>query len=528
MFDRHVSPRLGITRFVVGVVCLAGVSVLGFLTLWATVIPLTQQWSPVAVISGSMAPAIQEGDIVLTQPPDLDKLGTGAVIVFDNPAAEGRITHRIIDKTPTGDFVTIGDANRRIDSTPVPPETIHGVGRILVPYIGQPFVWVNNGQWVTLAIATALLLAALWASRWALLDQFDPWQTNNPIGGTQIRPGQQLGYRTAVAVMAVMAVATVSTVGASSQALFADQTNNTGNSWTIDTLNPPTALTATSGATVTLDWTATADTYAGGHRIYRATNPGGPYVQIAEVTPRTTVTYVDNPAVGTYYYTARAFTLSWESADSNQDPARPFACPVDPDLRSCIRFDDDVAGTYLDDSGYSNTVIHTNGTLVPGISDAAAYGAPTALYEMADSASLDLTSAMTIEMWIRLDSQPSSGRVGILDNDGQYSLMVYATTGLRCSNGLDNLPNVPVPTGVWFHIACAWDGSTLTLYIDGLPVATMPSTGTISTTNTDPVSLLNSSPAFVEPMDGAMDNLRIWHSGRTQAQICADAGLTGC
>ena len=70
----QISQRFGRARFVAGVVCLTGVSVLGFLTLWATVIPLTQQWSPVAVISGSMAPAIQEGDIVLTQTPDLDKL----------------------------------------------------------------------------------------------------------------------------------------------------------------------------------------------------------------------------------------------------------------------------------------------------------------------------------------------------------------------------------------------------------------------------------------------------------------------
>ena len=29
-------------------------------------------------------------------------------------------------------------------------------------------------------------------------------------------------------------------------------------------------------------------------------------------------------------------------------------------------------------------------------------------------------------------------------------------------------------------------------------------------------------------MDGVLDSLRVWHSGRTQAQICADAGLSGC
>ena len=79
--------------------------------------------------------------------------------------------------------------------------------------------------------------------------------------------------------------------------------------------------------------------------------------------------------------------------------------------------------------------------------------------------------------------------------------------------------------GVWFHMACVYDGTILMLYLDGTPVAKMSSTGTMPTTNNNPVSLLNVSPAFKNPMHGALDNLRVWHSGRTQAQICADAGL---
>jgi hypothetical protein len=87
---------------------------------------------------------------------------------------------------------------------------------------------------------------------------------------------------------------------------------------------------------------------------------------------------------------------------------------------------------------------------------------------------------------------------------------------------------MPVPVGVWFHAACVWDGATLTLYLDGQPIASMPSVGTMDATNVEPVGLLNTSPVWDEPMDGAMDNLRIWQVGRTQAQICADAGLIGC
>lgn len=104
-------------------------------------------------------------------------------------------------------------------------------------------------------------------------------------------------------------------------AIFTGTTSVTPNDFATDTLNPPTSLTATSGASVNLSWTATANTYASGHRVLRGTATGGPYTQIAEVTPRTTTTYIDSPAAGTYYYVARAFYQSWESVNSNEASA---------------------------------------------------------------------------------------------------------------------------------------------------------------------------------------------------------------
>ncbi len=83
-----------------------------------------------------------------------------------------------------------------------------------------------------------------------------------------------------------------------------------------DTLSPPTWLSATRWRDVSLSWTATTKTWAAGYHVYRATALAGPYSQIATVTPRTTVTYVDSPADGTYYYTVRAYLQSWESVDA--------------------------------------------------------------------------------------------------------------------------------------------------------------------------------------------------------------------
>ncbi len=104
-------------------------------------------------------------------------------------------------------------------------------------------------------------------------------------------------------------------------AVFTDTLSLGANAFSSDTLDPPSALGATGGASIDLTWTATPDTYAAGHRVYRAAVSGGPYAQIAELTPRTTVTYNDAPAAGTYYYVVRAYYQSWESANSNESAA---------------------------------------------------------------------------------------------------------------------------------------------------------------------------------------------------------------
>ena len=72
-------------------------------------------------------------------------------------------------------------------------------------------------------------------------------------------------------------------------AFVTNPTSNDANSFTADILAPPTGLTAACGTTITLDWTATVDTYATGHRVFRATTPGGPYSQIAQIDRKSVV-----------------------------------------------------------------------------------------------------------------------------------------------------------------------------------------------------------------------------------------------
>ncbi len=120
--------------------------------------------------------------------------------------------------------------------------------------------------------------------------------------------------RSSVGIALVVLVAALGSANLS-LALSTDSDTISG-AVTTDTLLAPTGLGATGGLSVSLSWTATTKTWATGYHVYRATTAGGPYSLVGTVTPRTTVTFADGPASGTWYYTVRAYFQSWESADA--------------------------------------------------------------------------------------------------------------------------------------------------------------------------------------------------------------------
>ena len=118
--------------------------------------------SALVVVSGSMAPSLHTGDLVVVEPDRPDAYRPGDVITF-REAARGRITHRVVARTPSGDYVTRGDANRVADTDPVPPTAVEGRVRWVVPQAGRPLLWADQGAGglVRLAILVSALLGAV-------------------------------------------------------------------------------------------------------------------------------------------------------------------------------------------------------------------------------------------------------------------------------------------------------------------------------------------------------------------------------
>jgi signal peptidase I len=124
------------------------------LGLWVYGTRVVLGWSPTIVTSGSMAPRINSGDVILLASPTDDTLTPGAVVAFRPSHGSGLVVHRLLRINGDGSLATRGDANPAADVGTITRSDVVGVGRLLVPVLGTPVAWATTGHRVA---ATALL-----------------------------------------------------------------------------------------------------------------------------------------------------------------------------------------------------------------------------------------------------------------------------------------------------------------------------------------------------------------------------------
>lgn len=117
--------------------------ILGLLFVFLILVPVLQgNLHFLIVLSESMSPNINMGDVVITAPTQPEEIRIGDVITFKQSTVadpERCVTHRVVNITTENDtiqFQTKGDANNGPDMMPVDSSDLIGKIAFSIPFIG--------------------------------------------------------------------------------------------------------------------------------------------------------------------------------------------------------------------------------------------------------------------------------------------------------------------------------------------------------------------------------------------------------
>ena len=130
-------------------------NVLAVLLLIALVVPFVIYAVPgtigadesFVVLTASMSPAIEPGDVVVVADRDPATIQEGDVITFVRGTSDVPVTHRVVTVVDGMDgpaFETQGDANSDPDTSLVPAANVIGVVALTIPYIGYVIQFTNS------------------------------------------------------------------------------------------------------------------------------------------------------------------------------------------------------------------------------------------------------------------------------------------------------------------------------------------------------------------------------------------------
>ena len=109
----------------------------------------------IIVVSGSMEPAVQVGDLLVIR--EQDRYEDGDIITYRSE--QSLITHRIIS-VKENSIITQGDANNVADA-PITPSQVEGKMLLRVPGLGRAILFIKTPIGILAALVSGLILIAI-------------------------------------------------------------------------------------------------------------------------------------------------------------------------------------------------------------------------------------------------------------------------------------------------------------------------------------------------------------------------------
>jgi hypothetical protein len=232
-----------------------------------------------------------------------------------------------------------------------------------------------------------------------------------------------------------------------------------------------------------------------------------------------------------YSYRVRAVDAAGNLGGySNVASATTASGPPVTGLVAAYGFNEGAGPTVADASGNGNTGTISGATWTP----AGRYGAALSfngtnnLVAIPGSASLNVSTAMTLSAWIQPTAAQSGWRTIMQREVNAYFLNASNDTGaLRPSggatfNGAVNWVGGTTanPVSVWTHVALTYDGAILRLYVNGVQAASLAQTGGIETPST-PLRIGGNVP-YGEYFQGLIDEVRVYNRALSATEIQTD------
>ena len=203
--------------------------------------------------------------------------------------------------------------------------------------------------------------------------------------------------------------------------------------------------------------------------------------------------------------------------------------PVPPGLVAAYGINEG-SGTALSDlSGNGNTGAITGATWTTTgkFGSALVFNGTSAQVTIPNSASLQLTTGMTLEAWVYPTTTPTGWRSVITKNIDRYYLMASSSQGNRpavggtWTAGNENIyGSAGLAVNTWTHLAATFDGATVRLYVNGVQVASQAQTTSLASTSGTLQIGGSSYPG--EYFAGRIDEVRIYNRALSAAELSTD------
>ena len=296
----------------------------------------------------------------------------------------------------------------------------------------------------------------------------------------------------------------------------------------VDTTNPTVTITGPTSAasiTVTANTVTLSGTAADNRAIKRVAwgNNRGGSGDATGTTSWTTPAIALQPGVNTL--TITAYDLSNRS--STDTLTVTFNAPITYGQVAAYSFNEGSGAAVADSSGNNNLGTVTNGSWTTSgkFGNSLVFNGTSSRVFVTSSASLNLTAGMTVMAWVYPTANQTGNRTIIRrETNGYWLYSSRLLSNMRPYGGAlvgSNSETVSasnaLPVNTWSHVAVTYDGSVVTLYVNGTAVSTNSASGSI-VSGTTPLWIGGTSSS-TDFFQGRIDEVRVYNRALTTTEI---------